>query len=139
MSEEFAWRIQCKPHLKELVKRPGVAVSCETGDPEDNYARSNLGGARGARMTLGDAAVDVRTGGAWYHAESDTKDGCRTTVSAGCVKDFEAEDLSPPDSPMLRLLLGDSSISARIARMSSVAEITGKSTTSRQPSAKKVW
>ena len=60
------------------------------------------------------------------------------TVSAGCVSDLEEEDLSP-DSPMLRLLLGDSSISARIARMSSVAEITGKRTTRRQPSAKKVW
>jgi len=58
---------------------------------------------------------------------------------AGCIGDFEGEDLSPLHDPMLRLVLGDSSISARIARMSSVADITGKRTTSRQPSARKVW
>lgn len=114
-------------------------MSRETGDPKEDYPRRKVGGARDARMTVGDAAVDVSTGDAWYHAESGTKEGCRLTVRAGCISDFEAEDLSPPHSPMLRLLLGDSSISARIARMSSVAEITGKRTTSRQPSAKKVW
>lgn len=38
---------------------------------------------------------------------------------------------------MLRLLAGDSSISVRITRRSSVAEITGNSMTSPQPNASK--
>jgi hypothetical protein len=61
------------------------------------------------------------------------------TVSAGCNSDFEREDLSSLDCPTLRRLLDDSSISARIASMSSEAEITGKRTTSRHPSARNVW
>jgi hypothetical protein len=39
-------------------------MSRETGDPKENYARSKVGGARDARMTVGDAAVDVSTGDA---------------------------------------------------------------------------
>lgn len=65
-------------------------------------------------------------------------DSCSVTVSAGCNIDFETEDLSPLDCPTLRLP-GDSSISVRMAHMSSVADITGKSTTSKQLSARKVW
>lgn len=37
-------------------------MSCETGDPEENYARRKLGGERGARMTLREAASDVSSG-----------------------------------------------------------------------------
>lgn len=40
---------------------------------------------------------------------------------------------------MLRLLAGDSSISARMARKSSLAETTGKSMTNKHPSASRPW
>lgn len=43
--------------------------------------------------------------------------------------------LSFPPARMLRLLVGDSSISARMACRSSVAEMTGKSKTNAQPKA----
>jgi len=57
--------------------------------------------------------------------------------SAGgvCNRLFQTEALSLLPWRMLRLLAGDSSISARIACTSSVADMTGKRTTSAQPSA----
>ena len=81
----------------------------------------------------------MNAGGGWYQAESITNDSFTATVSAGCNSDFEGEGFSLPDCPMLRLPLGDSSISARIACRSSVAEITGNSMTSKHPSANRQW
>jgi len=50
----------------------------------------------------------------------------------GWLRHFPGEALSALFWPTLRFVEGDSSISARMARRSSVAEITGKSTTSMQ-------
>ena len=61
------------------------------------------------------------------------------TAKAGCAGDFDAERRSPFDWPILRLLTGDSSISARMARRSSVAEMTGKRITSMHPRANRHW
>ncbi|HTT24531.1 MAG TPA: hypothetical protein VMG82_36785 [Candidatus Sulfotelmatobacter sp.] len=45
-------------------EKAGIAAFYETGDPEENYARSKLGGARGARMTVDDDAFDITTAAA---------------------------------------------------------------------------
>jgi len=68
-------------------------------DPADNYARPELGGARGALRTLGEAAVDVRTKGGWYQEKSVAKDKLTATVRAGWSGDleFEGKDRSPAD------------------------------------------
>src|SRR5208282_2860040 len=54
---------------------------------------------------------------------------------AGGLCSFQPETLSWLACRTLRLLAGDSSISLRMASRSSVAEITGKRITSRQPKA----
>lgn len=54
-------------------------------------------------------------------------------ASAGGLCDFQGEALSLLVGRIVRLLAGDSSISARMAQRSSVAEITGNRITSMQP------
>jgi len=57
------------------------------------------------------------------------------SADAVCDRAFQAEALSWLVRRMLRLLMGDSSISVRMAMRSSVAETTGKRITSAQPKA----
>src|ERR1039458_2583656 len=56
-------------------------------------------------------------------------------ANAGGLCHFQAEALSLLACRMVRLLAGDSSISLRMARRSSVAETTGKRMTSMHPKA----
>lgn len=61
--------------------------------------------------------------------------GFPTTAGGACKRTFQFAPLSLLACRMLRLLAGDSSISARIAWRSSVAETTGNNSTSTQPKA----
>jgi hypothetical protein len=101
------------------------------------YRRNERGGARLARLTAGAASTNkCRVGKAcqpWVHTIKELA----ITASAGGFCHFQAEGFSFPVCRTLRLPSGDSSISARMARRSSVAETTGKRTTSMHPKANK--
>ena len=58
------------------------------------------------------------------------------TVNDGCPCAFHAGDFPPLDWQTLRLLVGDSSISARMTRRSSVADTTGNRVTRAHANAK---
>ena len=60
-------------------------------------------------------------------------------AGGACTRALHGDGFSEADGQKLRLLDGDSSISARITWRSSVAEITGKSTTRAQPRASRHW
>ncbi len=104
-----------------------------------NYARREQGGARLARRTTGAAGSDCGT----------EKDSCQPSISGAnvavaattagkvCHRLCQAEVFSAAAWRALRLPGEDSSISVRIACRSSVAEITGKSRTSKHASASK--
>ncbi len=87
-------------------------------------------------MMAGGAGTDKSGAGNWCQSSSFTiKRIFVVLASAGGVCNFQADALSLLGSRMVRLLEGDSSISARMARRSSVAETTGKRTTSMHPKA----
>ena len=69
------------------------------------------------------------------HTVSLVRNGVAELMRAGGFCHFQADVLSVLDCRRLRLLAGDSSISVRIARRSSVAETTGKRRTSKHPKA----
>ena len=62
-------------------------------------------------------------------------EACTATMNAGCACDFHVGALPALDWQTLRLLVGDSSISARMTRRSSVADTTGNSMTRAHASA----
>jgi hypothetical protein len=112
---------------------------CFNQDDAANYPRREPGGARPAckSQALASGAknkaetLSSPASGAGGHSTFATNAGgpCRRLTQAEC--------LSPPACRTARLLVEDSSISVRIACRSSVAEITGNSRTSTQPSASK--
>jgi hypothetical protein len=104
-----------------------------------NYPRRELGGARPTCQTHGlvnrakpvIAISRCPASGAGSHTA--------LAINAGgpCSRFTHAECLSPPATRTARLLVEDSSISARIACKSSEAEITGNSRTSTHPNVSK--
>jgi hypothetical protein len=102
-----------------------------------NYERKNSGGARPVCTWHGLANE------AEQKTETSNKPNCGagspavTATCAGgpCSRFTPAEDFSFAACRTARLLLADSSISARMACKSSVAEITGNSRTTAHPSA----
>ncbi len=85
----------------------------------------------------GAAGNDNRRAGNGCQPSTPTVKEMIDPVCAGGVCHFPADGLSWAEARTLRLLAGDSSISERIARRSSVAETTGKRMTKRQPKARK--
>ena len=100
-----------------------------------NYTRREAGGAR----------LERRIDGAWGRAIETIADSCQvslvspseaamaTTAERFCPRPCPIATFSPATWQMPRLPGDDSSISARIACRSSLAEITGNSRTSAQP------
>jgi hypothetical protein len=100
-----------------------------------NYPREETGGARLAR----------RIDGAAGNKTERVRDPCRvsdvslseaaiaTTAHRFWHRLCQTDDFSPPATQILRLQGEDSSLSARMACKSSLAEITGKSRTRTQP------
>src|ERR1700727_3298155 len=101
-----------------------------------NYTKNKLGGARPARSMTGATGV-LRYGLDTCCQDSTAvkKIALPETAAGLCHPAWSSGLLSVLACRRLRSLAGDSSISARIARKSSVAEITGKRITSTHPSA----
>lgn len=120
------------PHRVRFEKGHRGWISPTNGDLRI-YARGGGGGARPVRATAGaekNAGVEVATkcqasSAGIKEFEFDSRDGW--------LCHFPGEAFSALFWPTLRFVEGDSSISARMARRSSVAEMTGKRTTSTQP------
>ena len=88
-------------------------------------------------LTAGKGGMENNAIDSQRHAASSVRNEVYATASADGEWILQQEDFSGPFAEMLRLLMGDSSTSARIARRSSVAEITGKRMINRHPSEKK--
>jgi hypothetical protein len=113
-------------------ERSPFLVLQTTGDSR-NYAGRESGGARPARWTAGVDGTDRLRDGRGSQPSSFRTKELAFAVNAGGLCHFQTEALSLVICRMVRLLAGDSSISARMARRSSVAEITGKRMTSMHP------
>ncbi len=108
-------------------------------DDSANYPRREPGGARPPCKSQGPVS------GVKHATETSSRPASgaashtalATTAGGPCSRFTQAEFLSLPACRTVRLLLADSSISARIACKSSDAEITGNSRTSTHPSASK--
>src|SRR5208337_988977 len=115
-----------------------AAQNLESAISERNdHARQATGGARPARCSAGAAGRGKNgcKGTPLESAASEIVEAGPSRAGGICALEFQRGLLSPPACRMLRLLSGDSSISVRMAMRSSLAEITGKSITSRQPRA----
>src|SRR5271165_1155225 len=102
----------------------------------DHYARWEAGGARPERRidpAVRDKAITWET--SWNSAPRANGITVPSIAGGVCKRLFQGEALALVAWRRLRLLAGVSSISVRMARRSSVAEITGKSTTSTHPKA----
>jgi len=103
------------------------------------YARGDRGGARPVRATVGaekNPRVEVATK---CQASSVEIKEFEFDSRDGWLCHFPGEAFSALFWQTWRLVDGDSSISARMARRSSVAEMTGKRTTSTQPRESRHW
>jgi hypothetical protein len=96
-----------------------------------NYARDDCGGARPVPPTVRAGGREKPELGAKGHSSSVGVKELEKDAKNGWLRHFPEECLSVLFWEMLRLE-GDSSISARIVRRSSVAEMMGKRRTSTQ-------
>jgi hypothetical protein len=104
-----------------------------------NYPRRERGGARPTWTNDGLDETNQRTTPTSSNSTSGATSHTAFATGAGapCIRLTQAELLSTLAWRTVRLLVADSSISARIACRSSEAEITGNSKTSTHPSASK--
>lgn len=120
------------PHRLRFEKQVTVDGLTQRTAIQRIYARGDRGGARPVRATAGaeknpngEVATKCQASSVGIKEfEFDTRDGW--------LCHFPGEAFSALFWPMLRFVEADSSISARMARRSSVAEMTGKRTTSTQ-------
>jgi hypothetical protein len=115
------------------INKPSPCFVSPTIGESRTYAGKEAGGARPVRSMAGIAGVD-ETGDKVRSQLSSLKiKELIFAVNAGGVCHFHAGVLSLEICRIVRLLAGDSSVSVCMAQRSSVAEITGKRMTSRQP------
>src|ERR1700689_743190 len=118
------------------IDKHSVVFLLRTTGYSGDYERKESGGARPACAMAGGARVNKYRAPKWGQSSSFTiKRLFGVQARAGGVCNLPADALSLLACRTVRLLAGDSSISARMAQRSSVAETTGKRTTSMNPRA----